>query len=70
VAETGGGIVVYYESIKREPKIRELFNVTVTLYFFFHPLFVFFPKRQQNEDLTRNNNDRTEGTDPGACIGA
>ncbi len=27
-----------------------------------------FPKRQQNEDLTRNSNDRTEGTDPGACI--
>ncbi len=40
-------------------------------HFFFLILFLFsFPKRQQNEGLTRNSNGRTEGTDPGACIGA
>jgi hypothetical protein len=39
-------------------------------HFFFLILFLFsFPKRQQNEVLTRNSNGRTEGTDPGVCIG-
>jgi hypothetical protein len=39
--------------------------------YFFLILFLFsFPKRQQNEDLARNRNDRTEGRDPGTCIGA
>ena len=35
---------------------------------FFNPLLFSFPKRQQNEGLTRNNNCRTDGTDPGSCI--
>ncbi len=44
--------------------------MAVSLYFFFLILFLFsFPKRQQNEGLSRNSNGRTEGTDPGACIG-
>jgi hypothetical protein len=42
--------------------------VAVSLFFLI--LFLFsFPKRQQNEVLTRNSNGRTEGTDPGVCIG-
>jgi hypothetical protein len=40
-------------------------------FIFFLILFLFsFPKRQQNEVLSRNSNGRTEGTDPESCIGA
>jgi hypothetical protein len=40
----------------------ELLKVAVTPFFFLH-LF-FYLKRRQDEGLTRNSNDRTEGTDP------
>ena len=41
--------------------------MAVSLYFFLILFLFSFPKRQQNEGLARNNNGRTEGTDPGVC---
>ncbi len=38
--------------------------------FFYPSIFRVYLKRRQDEGLTRNSNARTEGTDPGAGIGA
>ncbi len=38
-------------------------------HFFFLILFLFSFPKDNNEDLARNSNGRTEGTDPGSCIG-
>ena len=51
-------------------KNNSLFKVAVTPSFFLILFFVFFTKRQQDQVLARNRHARTEGTDPGTCIGA